>query len=128
VANFGWDLPPGCSQRDIDDAFGGGEDCEHELCPYCDGCHEARCRAFFEPCEEWMKIYEKAIMDLGIAYLLKKYVAKVEVIVPSIVLQYREIVAWQKELEVQIKSENDAMAKEHEYAMALVEYLEEGGV
>lgn len=32
---FGWDLPPGCSQRDIDNAMGGDNDCID--CPECNG-------------------------------------------------------------------------------------------
>lgn len=43
--NFGWDLPPGCTQRDIDDAFGSPDidECEaHEPDddPYCQECLE----------------------------------------------------------------------------------------
>lgn len=30
---FGWDLPPGCTHKDIDDAAGGRMD----VCPDCDG-------------------------------------------------------------------------------------------
>jgi hypothetical protein len=42
---FGWDLPPGCTQRHIDEAFGGPEICEccgnHAeacICPECFVC------------------------------------------------------------------------------------------
>lgn len=41
---FGWDLPPGCSQRDIDEAFGADEPekyrHEPDDDPYCQECLE----------------------------------------------------------------------------------------
>lgn len=46
--DFGWDLPPGCSQRHIDEAFGSGDEEESEPeyrhepddDPYCQECLE----------------------------------------------------------------------------------------
>ncbi len=42
---FGWDLPPGCTQQQIDEAFGGdriceccGQYCEDCICPECPTC------------------------------------------------------------------------------------------
>jgi DnaJ-class molecular chaperone len=43
--NFGWDLPPGCSHRDIDEAFGDPETIE---CPTCEGQGEVRADQFAE--------------------------------------------------------------------------------
>jgi len=44
---FGWDLPPGCTQRHIDEAFGGPEICEccgnmqeDCICPECPYCSD----------------------------------------------------------------------------------------
>ena len=44
---FGWDLPPGCSMRDIDRAVGAGEICEvcgnkveKCICPECPECSD----------------------------------------------------------------------------------------
>jgi hypothetical protein len=43
---FGWDLPPGCSHRDIEEACGGGNPCEvcgefedDCICPECPECN-----------------------------------------------------------------------------------------
>lgn len=34
---FGWDLPPGCTDKDIDDAVGGRDDMPLKECPDCEG-------------------------------------------------------------------------------------------
>lgn len=41
MTNFGWDLPPGCSQNDIDAAFGADEDESEQIDPgvECTTCH-----------------------------------------------------------------------------------------
>lgn len=109
MSKFGWDLPPGVSIRDIDDLT--PDDCNHELCPHCDGCHIARCSAFQEPCETWLEGLEEARTYYSEAEAERRneqtlYGYELEsMLYPPIMVQWYAICAWKEELEAQHKAE-----------------------
>lgn len=60
MANFGWSLPPGCSQRDIDEAFGGGDEAS------------AFAETMLEKCADLINL-DEAIADRIIDYAWKQF-------------------------------------------------------